>query len=133
MSSDKPSPDDAVSGFTRPEMYKENLAGTVDGYDRHIFLCYKGHKYWPPRIEASDADPLPKRVAATFKARKNDISLKKAFLCRLPFSLRSEVDLGGLILLGWTLQTKITVCEAREEAGFSDGDVLIFPEMIKYR
>jgi len=27
----------------------------------------------------------------------------------------------------------ITVCEAREEDGFSEGDVLIFPEMIKYR
>jgi len=30
-------------------------------------------------------------------------------------------------------QTKITVCEAREEAGFADGDVLIFPDMIKYK
>ncbi|XP_020207129.1 altered inheritance of mitochondria protein 32 [Cajanus cajan] len=105
MASENAAADDAVNGFTRPEMYTENLAGTVDAYDRHVFLCYKSHVSWPSRIEASDSDPLPKRVAAAFKARKNDITVK----------------------------TKITVCEAREEAGFSDGDVLIFPEMIKYR
>ncbi|BAU00956.1 hypothetical protein VIGAN_11010000 [Vigna angularis var. angularis] len=97
--------DDAKSGFSRPEMYKENLAGTVDAYDRHVFLCYKNHSVWPPRIEASEADPLPKRLASVWKARKNDIAVK----------------------------TKITVCEAREEAGFADGDVLIFPDMIKYK
>ncbi|KAK7395793.1 hypothetical protein VNO78_16363 [Psophocarpus tetragonolobus] len=107
-SSDNPTTaaeDPAVNGFTRPEMYTETLAGTVDSYERHVFLCYKRHVSWPPRIEASDADPLPKRVAAAWKARKTDMPLK----------------------------TKITVCEAREEAGFSDGDVLIFPEMIRYR
>ncbi|TKY46480.1 sucrose cleavage like protein [Spatholobus suberectus] len=71
------------------------LSSTVDAYDRHVFLCYA----WPPRVEVSDADPLPKRVANFWKARKNDIAVK----------------------------TKITVSEAREEAGFSDGDVLIFP------
>ncbi|KAL9323266.1 hypothetical protein ACSQ67_008123 [Phaseolus vulgaris] len=97
--------DDAKNGFSRPEMYKENLAGTVDAYDRHVFLCYKNHAVWPPRIEASDADPLPKRLAGVWKARKNDIAVK----------------------------TKITVCEAREDAGFADGDVLIFPDMIKYK
>ncbi|TKY50473.1 Altered inheritance of mitochondria protein 32 [Spatholobus suberectus] len=97
--------DDQKHGFSRPEMYKENLAGTVDAYDRHVFLCYKNHLTWPPRVEASDADPLPKRLANVWKARKNDIAVK----------------------------TKITVCEAREEAGFSDGDVLVFPDMIKYK
>lgn len=30
-------------------------------------------------------------------------------------------------------QTKLTICEGRDEADFADGDVLIFPEMIKYR
>ncbi|XP_004489235.1 altered inheritance of mitochondria protein 32 [Cicer arietinum] len=97
--------DVAKSGFSRPEMYTEKLAGTVESYDRHVFLCYKNHQAWPPRVEASDDDPLPKRIATTWKARKNDIVVK----------------------------TKITVCEAREEDGFSDGDVLIFPEMIKYK
>lgn len=72
--------DDAKNGFSRPEMYKENLAGTVDAYDRHVFLCYKNHAVWPPRIEASDADPLPKRLAGVWKARKNDIAVKVWFL-----------------------------------------------------
>ncbi|XP_028772357.1 uncharacterized protein LOC114729515 [Neltuma alba] len=97
--------DDSKHGFSRPEMYKENLSGTVDAYDRHVFVCYKNHEVWPPRVEASDSDPLPKLLATTVKSRKNDITIK----------------------------TKITICEAREEAGFLDGDVLIFPEMIKYR
>ena len=30
-------------------------------------------------------------------------------------------------------QTRLMVCEGREGAGFPNGDVLIFPEMIKYR
>jgi len=68
--------DDAKHGFSRPEMYKENLAGTVDAYDRHVFLCYKNRSVWPPRIEASDADPLPKRVASVWKSRKNDVAVK---------------------------------------------------------
>ncbi|KAK7265986.1 hypothetical protein RIF29_18623 [Crotalaria pallida] len=97
--------DDAKHGFSRPEMYKDSLAGTVAAYDRHVFLCYKDHLSWPPRVEASDADPLPKSIASAWKARKKDFSLK----------------------------TNITVCEAREKDGFSDGDVLIFPDMIKYR
>ncbi|CAJ2665300.1 unnamed protein product [Trifolium pratense] len=96
---------DAKHGFSRPEMYKQNLAGTVESYDRHVFLCYKNHKTWHPRVEASKDDPLPKCIATAFKARKNDIVVK----------------------------TKITVCEAREEDDFFDGDVLIFPDMIKYR
>jgi hypothetical protein len=67
------------SGFTRPEMYTEKLAGTVDAYDRHVFLYYKNHLSWPPRVEASDDHPLPKLIAATFKARKNDLALKVRF------------------------------------------------------
>jgi len=68
--------DDAKNGFSRPEMYKENLAGTVASYDRHVFLCYKNRQTWPPRLEASDDDPLVKRVASQFKSRKNDIAVK---------------------------------------------------------
>ncbi|XP_028772364.1 altered inheritance of mitochondria protein 32-like [Neltuma alba] len=97
--------DDSKHGFSRPELYKENLAGTADAYDRHLFVCYKNRQVWPSNVETSDSDPLPKLLATTVKSRKNDITIK----------------------------TKITVCEAREEAGFLDGDVLLFPEMIKYR
>lgn len=67
---------DENHGFTRPEMYSENLAGTVDPYDRHVFVCYKNHEAWPPRVEASDSDPLPKLLATTVKGRKNDITIK---------------------------------------------------------
>lgn len=67
---------DKEHGFIRPEMYLKNLAGTVDAYDRHVFVCYKNHDSWPSRVEASDSDPLPKLLATTVKSRKNDITIK---------------------------------------------------------
>ncbi|PSR87556.1 Altered inheritance of mitochondria protein [Actinidia chinensis var. chinensis] len=98
--------DEVEFGFERPEMYKGKLAGTVDPpYDRHVFLCYKSYDCWPSRVEESDSDSLPKLLSGALKARKNDIKVK----------------------------TRLTVCEGREGTEFSDGDVLIFPEMIKYR
>ncbi|KAL6136244.1 hypothetical protein ACLB2K_061544 [Fragaria x ananassa] len=100
-----PSADDEKYGFQRPEMFSIKLAGTVDAYDRHVFLCYKSPEAWPARVEGSESDPLPKLLSSAFKARKNDISVK----------------------------TKLTVCEGREGTDFADGDVLIFPDMIKYR
>ncbi|EYU34740.1 hypothetical protein ABFS82_11G130700 [Erythranthe guttata] len=92
-------------GFERSEMYESKLAGTVDPYDRHVFLCYKSHESWPSRVEDSDADPLPKLLASALKARKNDMNLK----------------------------TRLTICEAGDDVKLSDGDVLIFPEMVVYR
>ncbi|BFG26962.1 hypothetical protein CerSpe_132360 [Prunus speciosa] len=97
--------EDEKYGFQRSEMYETKLAGTVDAYDRHVFLCYKTPEAWPSRVEGSEYDPLPKFFASALKARKNDIAVK----------------------------TKLTVCEGREGTEFSDGDVLIFPQMIKYR
>ncbi|XAR58223.1 hypothetical protein NMG60_11026636 [Bertholletia excelsa] len=97
--------DDVKFGFQRPEMYKSSLAGTVDPYDRHLFLCYKRHEAWPSRVEGSESDPLPKLLSGALKARKDDINVK----------------------------TRLTICEGGEGPEFSDGDVLIFPEMIKYR
>ncbi|KAA8530192.1 hypothetical protein F0562_004900 [Nyssa sinensis] len=97
--------DDVKFGFQRPEMYKSDLAGTVDPYDRHVFLCYKSHDSWPSRVEDSETDLLPKLLSGALKARKKDISVK----------------------------TRLTICEGRDGTELSDGDVLIFPEMIKYR
>ncbi|KAK4347745.1 hypothetical protein RND71_034084 [Anisodus tanguticus] len=97
--------DDVKFGFKRPEMYELKLSGTATVYDRHVFLCYKSHETWPSHVESSDSDPLPKLFAATLKARKDDIKLK----------------------------TVLTICEVHEDIGLSGGDVLIFPEMIKYR
>ncbi|XP_070661397.1 TMV resistance protein N-like isoform X2 [Malus domestica] len=74
-------------------------------YYRHVFLCYKTLEAWPWRIKGYESDPLPKIFASALKARKNDITFK----------------------------TLLTVIEGREGTEFSDGDVLIFPLMIKYR
>ncbi|KAF5479673.1 hypothetical protein F2P56_000474 [Juglans regia] len=97
--------DDEKYGFQRSEMYTETLAGTVGAYGRHVFLCYKSPEAWPARVEGSESDLLPKLLSSAIKARKDGIPLK----------------------------TNLTLCEGREGTDFSDGDVLIFPEMIKYR
>ena len=68
--------EDEKYGFRRPEMYQSNLAGTVDAYGRHVFLCYKRAEDWASRVESSDVDPLPKLLASALKARKNDIAVK---------------------------------------------------------
>ncbi|XP_043807432.1 altered inheritance of mitochondria protein 32 isoform X2 [Manihot esculenta] len=95
--------EDAKFGFSRPEMYKSNLAGTVDQYDRHVFVCFRGPESWLPRVEETDL--LPKLFSSVVKSRKDDIAIK----------------------------TKITICEEREDTEFECGDVLIFPDMIKYK
>ncbi|GER47442.1 altered inheritance of mitochondria protein 32 [Striga asiatica] len=96
-----PAEDTSEYGFERAEMYQGSLIGTVDPYERHVFLCYKSHETWPSRVEDSDSDPLPQLLASALKARKNDISVK----------------------------TRLTICEGGDGLKFSDGDVLIFPEM----
>ncbi|KAI3751825.1 hypothetical protein L2E82_22916 [Cichorium intybus] len=60
-------------------MYSENLVGSVKPYERHVFLCYKTHEDWPARVESSDTDLLPKRLAGAIKERKNDIAVKVRF------------------------------------------------------
>ncbi|KAL3378908.1 hypothetical protein AABB24_004699 [Solanum stoloniferum] len=97
--------EDVKFGFQRSEMYQSKLAGTATSYDRHLFLCYKSHETWPARLEASDSDLLPKSFSAALKARKDDIKIK----------------------------TLLTICEVRDDMEVSEGDILIFPEMIKYR
>uniref|UniRef100_A0A7N0VF15 Uncharacterized protein n=1 Tax=Kalanchoe fedtschenkoi TaxID=63787 RepID=A0A7N0VF15_KALFE len=99
-----PIDDDSKYGFQRPEMYQAALKGTVDGYDRHVFLCYKGPGAWPARVE-DGADSLPKLFATAVKARKKDITVK----------------------------TKVTVCGGGDGSGLEDGDVLVFPDMVIYR
>lgn len=80
--------DDEKHGFIRDEMYKENLAGTVQAYDRHLFLCFKSPEAWLSRVEDSVSDPLPKLLATALKDRKNDISVKVLclfLLCSVEF------------------------------------------------
>jgi hypothetical protein len=96
---------DAEHGFARPEMYSKPLAGSVQFYERHVFLCYKNPESWPPQVEAAEFDRLPRLLAAALKARKNEIPRK----------------------------TRFTICEGRDGTETSNGDVLIFPDMIRYK
>ncbi|KAK9108207.1 hypothetical protein Syun_024218 [Stephania yunnanensis] len=97
--------DDVKYGFERPEMHSTSLAGTVDPYDRHVFLCFKSPESWPGRVEDPEYDPLPGRLAEFFNTHKDLIPLK----------------------------TRLTICEGGEGTEFSDGDVLIFPDMVMYK
>ncbi|XP_059662375.1 uncharacterized protein LOC132308336 [Cornus florida] len=96
---------DAEFGFLRPEFRQGPLVGTVEYYDRHVFLCYKNPRVWPPRIEAAEFDRLPRLLSAALVAKKGD--MKK--------------------------QTRLTICEGHDGTETSNGDVLIFPDMIRYR
>ncbi|KAL1811423.1 hypothetical protein DCAR_0623553 [Daucus carota subsp. sativus] len=92
-------------GFSRPDFRQAPLVGTVDYYQRHVFLCYKNPDVWPPRIEAAEFDRLPRLLSAALAARK-------------PFMNR---------------HTRLTICEGHDGTETSNGDVLIFPDMIRYR
>ncbi|RXH89384.1 hypothetical protein DVH24_031741 [Malus domestica] len=73
------------------------------------FLYYKTPEASPSRVKGSESDPLPKFFASALKAHKNDIAVKVHFVAQF------------------------VVIEGREGTEFSDSDVLIFPQMIKYR
>ncbi|KAI8527000.1 hypothetical protein RHMOL_Rhmol12G0042500 [Rhododendron molle] len=92
-------------GFRRQEMYKTPLVGTVDAYDRHVFLCYRNPENWPHGVEDPESDPLPRLLAAALKSNKNSIHGK----------------------------IRLTMCEGSDGRESSNGDILIFPDMIKYR
>ncbi|KFK27166.1 hypothetical protein AALP_AA8G344000 [Arabis alpina] len=83
----------------------EKLVGTVQFYERHVFLCYKKPSVWPARIEASEFDRLPRLLSSVVSTRKSD--MKK--------------------------ETLLTICEGHDGTETSNGDVLIFPDMIRYR
>jgi len=64
------------------------------------------------------------------------IGLEIAINVRFFYSLSFEIRILVRVLLNWLFwmwQTNVTVYEGSEGTEFSDGDVLIFPEMIKYR
>ncbi|GAB2257779.1 hypothetical protein Droror1_Dr00013939 [Drosera rotundifolia] len=67
----------AKYGFDRPEMNTASLAFTVDPpLDRHVFLCYKSVADWPPKVENSETDLLPKKFSGAIRGRKNDMKVK---------------------------------------------------------
>lgn len=63
-------------GFGRPEMYKSALVGSVDHYERHLFLCYKDAISWPAKVEAADYDPLPHSLVTALKTRRSEMPVK---------------------------------------------------------
>lgn len=76
---------DAEFGFSRLDFRTTQLAGTVEFYQRHVFLCYKNPQVWPPRIEASEFDRVPRLLSAAVMARKAD--MKKVVCLRARLSL----------------------------------------------
>lgn len=83
--------DDENYGFRRQEMYQSDLAGTVNAYDRHVFLCYESPESWPSNFEKSDSDVLPKLLSAALKDRKDDIS-GKVSVDRIDVVPQSEIQ-----------------------------------------
>ncbi|KAF9608959.1 hypothetical protein IFM89_012136 [Coptis chinensis] len=69
---------DVEFGFLRPELVRRQnnppLVGTVEIYNRHIFLCYKNPKVWPPHVEAAEFDRLPRLLSAALLAKKAEIN-----------------------------------------------------------
>lgn len=96
---------DIEFGFQRPELGKESLAGTVQFYERHVFLCYKTPHVWLSHVEAAEFDRLPRLFSAALDARIGDMMKR----------------------------TRLTICEGEDGTETSNGDVLIFPDMIRYR
>ncbi|KAH7433539.1 hypothetical protein KP509_07G074200 [Ceratopteris richardii] len=73
--------------------------------ERHVFLCFKEPRSWPSVVEGADSDRLPRFLAAAVKDRKNEMMKK----------------------------TRLIVCEGRDGTDSSNGDVMIFPDMVRYR
>ncbi|XP_019447057.1 PREDICTED: uncharacterized protein LOC109350298 [Lupinus angustifolius] len=92
-------------GFSRIDLRQSSIAGTVEFYRRHVFLCYKKPEVWPPRIDASEFDRLPRLLHAAVVARKKDMNQ----------------------------ETCLTICEGDDKTEIPNGDLLIFPDMIRYR
>ncbi|KAL0904688.1 hypothetical protein M5K25_026822 [Dendrobium thyrsiflorum] len=92
-------------GFEREEFGRDSLVGTVQLYDRHVFLRHKSPEFWLPNVESAKSDRLPQLLAAALKARKGDMKKK----------------------------TRLTICGATDISDSSEGNVLIFPDRIGYR
>ncbi|PKA58664.1 hypothetical protein AXF42_Ash008951 [Apostasia shenzhenica] len=89
-------------GFRRAEFGRDSLVGTVQPYDRHLFLRYKSPDAWPSNFDTAVSNRLPHLFAAAIRSRKGD--MKK--------------------------RTRLMICGGEDGTSASDGDVLIFPDMI---
>lgn len=85
---------DATHGFTRPEMIKKKpLVGSVDLYERHVFLRYNQPASWPSKVEAADYDPLPSKLVNALRNKKNELPKKVSKCLALLSSSYSFKDL----------------------------------------
>lgn len=46
--------EDNVVGFTRPEMYSEDLAGELDLLDMHVFVVHGSRDTWPEKVSMKE-------------------------------------------------------------------------------
>ncbi|TQD96701.1 hypothetical protein C1H46_017703 [Malus baccata] len=90
---------DAEFGFSRPEFRTSQLAGTVEFYQRHVFLCYKNPQVWPPRIEAAEFDRLPRLLYSAVMARRGDMK-KEGGRRRRKIVQIEDLCLGRLAMIG---------------------------------
>lgn len=82
---------DVEFGFSRPDFRQSPLVGTVELYERHVFLCYKNPRFWPPRIEAAEFDRLPRLLYAAVMARKNHMKKEVLYFGTPLFALLFSV------------------------------------------
>ncbi|XP_026408790.1 altered inheritance of mitochondria protein 32-like [Papaver somniferum] len=92
-------------GFQRPDMYTLNLSNTVEPYHRHMFLVYKKVENWASFVEKTENDSLPALLASALKSHADKSPIK----------------------------TRLTFCEGPSGNESSDGDLYVFPEMLKYK
>lgn len=76
---------DADFGFSRSDFKQSPLVASVEFYQRHVFLCYKNPRVWPPRIDAAEFDRLPRLLSAALCARKSDMKRLVGGFVTFPF------------------------------------------------
>ncbi|KAK1309780.1 hypothetical protein QJS10_CPA08g01768 [Acorus calamus] len=76
---------DAEFGFGRAEFGQSPLAGTVQIYERHVFLCYKTPDVWPAHVEAAEFDRLPRLLSAALLARKGEMKRQIGTVYLIPY------------------------------------------------
>jgi hypothetical protein len=62
------------TAFRRPEFGQERLVGTVQPYDRHVFLHYGQSATWHSDVEAEEG--LPRSLSLAIKARRGEMKKK---------------------------------------------------------
>eukprot|EP00250_Pteridium_aquilinum_P017401 c23613_g3_i1 orf=212-1387(+) len=97
-----------ASRFEEVEACEHNSSSLIKSIppdERHVYLCFKEPQSWPALVEAADFDRLPRSLAVTIKMRKSEM----------------------------TKRTRLTVCEGRDGTESSNGDVMLFPDMMRYK